>query len=169
MALKTYKAANRREVVDQLVRALHLLALPQALTNPTIGNGSTAGNLRTTTAADYRSLAGAFDTVASTDDHWDLSGETDTAAGVYQAYWLYHDGTFSTAVTGASLTAAIQGLPAPDTSLAVFGVYVAGPETDFDDAGGLAAQGTIISGVPLGWLDLASNAVPEVLLDIFGP
>uniref|UniRef100_UPI00261DAF36 hypothetical protein n=1 Tax=uncultured Nocardioides sp. TaxID=198441 RepID=UPI00261DAF36 len=37
-----------------------------------------------------------------------------------------------------------------DGTKAVVGVFVAAPECDFDDAGGLAAQGTIHDGIPEG-------------------
>ena len=58
--------------------------------DPGIGNGTTAGRLRTNAAVDFK-IAGFTYNKASTDDLWDLSGEVDTGAGVYRAYWLELD------------------------------------------------------------------------------
>lgn len=118
-----------------------------------IGNGTTAGNLRTTAASTYN-IAGLQYTLASTDDLWDLSGETDTTAGQFRAYWLYADAAGTTSiVAGANATSsalALGALPDPSDTLSIMGVYVAGAATDFNAAGGLAAQGTIYNGIPAG-------------------
>jgi hypothetical protein len=120
---------------------------------PAIGNGTTAGRLRTTAATAFK-CDGKQKSKASTDNLWNLSAETDTIAAEYRAYWLYVDasGTASIAAgsNAASEAAALAALPARSLTKAVFGVFIAGPETDFDDAGGLAAQGTIYDDVPAG-------------------
>jgi hypothetical protein len=116
-----------------------------------IGNGTTAGNLRTTAAVTPRIAGVDQASLVATDDLWDLSAEVDTIAGTRRAYWLYSDGTF---VAGADILGAdadaLALLPAYDAAKSVLGVYIAGPLTDFDDAGGLAAQGTIADQVPDG-------------------
>ena len=91
-------------------------------------------------------------TKAATDDLWDLSALTDTIAAQYRAYWLYigADGT-ATIEAGSNATTAVlalAGLPAPSTTKSVFGVYVAGPSTDFNAGGGLTGQGTVYHGIP---------------------
>ncbi len=128
-------------------------ALFAAREDPGIGNGTTAGNLRTNAAVDF-TVDGFRYTKASTDDLWDLSAETDTAAATFRAYWLYVDAagtaTFAAGGDRSSAALALAAIPALTTTKSVFGVYVAGGATDFDDAGGLAAQGTIYDGVPAG-------------------
>lgn len=118
---------------------------------PGIGNGTTAGTLRTTAASTCR-IKGVDFTRASTDDLWDLSGETDTLAGQFRAYWLYSaaDGTasFVAGANAASAAGALAALPDPDDTLSIVGVYVAGAATDFSAA--LAAQGTIYDSIPAG-------------------
>jgi hypothetical protein len=120
---------------------------------PAIGNGTTAGRLRTTAATPFK-VDGKQKSKASTDDLWNLSAETDTIAAEYRAYWLYVDASgtasFAAGSNATSAAAALAALPARSLSKAVFGVFVAGPETDFDDAGGLSAQGTIHDDVPAG-------------------
>jgi|GEM_PF-5085409 len=118
-----------------------------------IGDGTTAGNLRTTASSTYR-VAGVDKTKASTDDLWDLSGETDTDASSYRAYWLYLDGSGAASVaagTDATTEAlALALLPDLVETKGIIGVFVAGPSCDFDAGGGLAAQGTIHDGIPEG-------------------
>lgn len=120
---------------------------------PAIGNGGTAGNLRTTASTPY-TIAGQQYTLASTDDVWDLSGETDTTASQYRAYWLYANaagtGSIVAGENSATAAGALASLPLPSDTLSVIGVFVADPSTDFDAGGGLAAQGTIYDGVAPG-------------------
>lgn len=117
-----------------------------------IGNGTTAGNLRTNAACDFV-VNGELFNKASTDDLWDLSAETDTVAAQYRAYSLELDDTGTGSIVAgsnaASETLAYAGLAAPVAGQSRIGVFIAGPSTDFDDAGGLAAQGTIFNGWPL--------------------
>lgn len=117
---------------------------------PAVGNGGTAGNLRTTASVDYNIGLAGGGTLASTDDLWDLSAEVDTLASQWRAYWLYNDGTFDAGGIASSGVSALAGLPIPDPAKSIIGTYTAGPLTDFDDGGGLAAQGTIADGVPSG-------------------
>lgn len=137
-----------------LVVCSNLLDHFSTFDDPAIGNGTTAGNLRTTASMDYR-VAGVQKTKASTDDLWDLSGETDTAAGEYKAYWLLLDGSgaasFAAGTVATSAALALAALPAhSDVTKAIAGVFVADPSCDFDDAGGLAAQGTVHDAIPAG-------------------
>ncbi len=116
---------------------------------PNVGNGGTNGRLRTNAPAAYR-IAGALYNKASTDDLWNLSGETTLGGAEYKAYWLYLDSGGTASIAGgtvaASAAAAIAALPAVTSTKSVIGVYVAGPSTNFANA--LAAQGTIYNGWP---------------------
>jgi hypothetical protein len=118
-----------------------------------VGDGTTAGRLRTTASVDF-TVGGLYYTKASTDDLWNLSAETDTEADEYRAYWLYLNAagtaSFAAGANAASAAAALKALPAVTTTKSVIGVFVADPSCNFDDAGGLAAQGTIYDGVPAG-------------------
>lgn len=149
------KTGKRSELDALWARHNSLLMLLSfgATSDPGIGNGGTAGNLRTTATSTYR-VAGVDASKAATDDLWDLSGETDTDASTYRAYWLYLDaaGTASFAAGSDATTAALalEGLPALVETKGIVGVYVADPSCDFDDAGGLAAQGTVYDGIPAG-------------------
>ncbi len=122
-----------------------------ALAYPDIGNGGTAGRLRTQAAITTR-INGTMATKASTDDLWNLSAETDTIADQYRAYWLYLDASGTASIgagaNAATSAAAVAALPEVADTKAVVGVFIAGPETDFDAEGGLAAQGTIVNGWP---------------------
>lgn len=155
MTTKRRKTGSREEL-DLLwarLNAVVMLAAFSTFDDPAIANGTTAGQLKTTADADYR-IAGVAYSKAATDDLWDLSGETDTDASSYRAYWLYLDssGTASVAAgeDATSEANALRDLPDLDEAKAIIGVYVAGTSTDFDDAGGLAAQGTIHDGIPDG-------------------
>lgn len=118
---------------------------------PAISNGSAAGHLRTKAATPFK-VDGKQRSKASTDNLWNLSGETALEAGQHRAYWLYVDaeGTASIASgnVAATAAAAIAALPVRSLTKAVFGVYMAGPLTDF--AAPLAAQGSIHDDVPAG-------------------
>jgi hypothetical protein len=124
--------------------------IDHAATNSgSIGNGSTAGRLRTNATVNYR-VAGTLYSKSSTDDLWNLSAETNTSGAQYRAYYLYLDAsgtaTIGAGSNAASAAAAIAALPDVAATKAVIGVYVAGLSTDFDGAGGLAAQGTVYNG-----------------------
>ena len=150
------RTGGRNEMNAQwgALNSLVLLLAFSTLSAPGIGNGTTAGTLRTTASADYRIVNRQY-TKGSTDDLWDLSGETDTAAGEYRAYYLCVDSSGTASVVAgtadaSSEAAALAQLPTHDETKSILGVFVAGPATDFDDAGGLAAQGTIHDGIPDG-------------------
>jgi hypothetical protein len=103
--------------------SLNLRTMFSTFGSGAIGNGTTAGRLRTTASVTGR-VAGVEVTKASTDDLWNLSAQTATIAGPLAA------------------------LPAPDETKCILGVYVANASTNF--AAALAAQGTIYNGIPAG-------------------
>ena len=151
------RKTGRRNELDALWQrhnSILLLLAFSTFNDGAIGNGTTAGNLRTTVSVDYRIAGVQAASKASTDDLWDLSAEADTTAAQFRAYWLYLDsaGAASIAAGSNQTTAALalENLPALDETKSIIGVYVAGVSTDFDDAGGLAAQGTIYDGIPAG-------------------
>lgn len=156
MSLNLRRTGGRTELTA-LLAALNCRTLQQCFSTHTdagIGNGTTAGRLRTTASSSY-TVAGMEYSKASTDDLWDLSGETDTAAGMYRAYWLYLDSAGAASFVASngdwdSAAAALADLPAVTETKSIIGVFVADPACDFDDAGGLAAQGTIYDGIPAG-------------------
>lgn len=120
-----------------------------ALANPGLANGGTAGNVQTGNNIDYR-LAGQLYTKSATDDLWDLSGETDTDGSSYRAYSLELNasGTASFQASGNQSTAAAAFADLPAIAESRIGLFIADPSCDFDDAGGLAAQGTYYNGSP---------------------
>ena len=148
-----------------MVNGLVLLAF-STQKDPGIDDGTTAGKLKTTASVDYR-IAGFEHTKAGTDDLWNLSGETDTDASSYRAYWLYLDasGTASVAKGTDKTTAALAlgALPDLDETKSIIGVYVAEPSTDFNAVGGLATQGDIPDGVP-NEVPLAAALTPTQLV-----
>jgi hypothetical protein len=87
---------------------------------------------------------------ASTDDLWNLSAITDTTGAQYRAVALCLDAsgtaTIETGAVATSAALALQALPVIPTTKSVVGVFVAGPSTNWDAGGGLAAQGTIYNG-----------------------
>ncbi len=141
------------DLAHRLLVSLALLLNYSTLDDAGIGDGTTDGKLKTTATAGYRIGTGVY-SKSATDDLWDLTGETDTEAGEYRAYWLLLDssGTASLSASGEYATEAdaLASLPDLDGTKAVIGVYVADPECDFDGAAGLAAQGTIYDGIPEG-------------------
>ena len=136
-------------IVD--LAASHYRTEHGAVTHANIGNGGTAGRLRTNSAITYR-IGGTLYAKASTDDLWNLSAQTDTTGAQYRAFWLYLDSsgtaTIAAGENAASAALAIAALPAVTSTKAVVGCFVAGLSTDFDAVGGLAAQGTIYNGYP---------------------
>lgn len=116
-----------------------------------IEDGTTDGYLATSGPTAYK-INGQLYNKAGTDDLWNLSAQTDTTGAQYRAYWLYLDAsgtaTIAAGTNAASEAAAIAALPALAADKSAIGVYVAGLSTDFNGAAGLAAQGTIIYGVP---------------------
>jgi len=116
-----------------------------------IGDGTTAGKLKTSMGTDF-SVGGVLYNKANADDLFGLTGEVDTAADKFRAYWLLLDDSGTAAIQAGtdadSAAEAIAALPTPTAGNAVIGCYVAGLACDFDDAGGLAAQGTIYNGWP---------------------
>lgn len=119
----------------------------------TIANGTTAGKLKTTSTVSFK-VDGRVYTKSATDDLWDLSAETDTTGSQHRAYWLYINASGTASIEAGSNAAsgalALAGLPVPSTSKSVFGVFLAGPSTNFDAGGGLTGQsGAIVyHGIP---------------------
>ena len=153
---RSYRRTSGRTELDAYwleLLCLRLLMMFGCTGSPAIGNGTTAGKLRTTATAAGRA-AGVDVSKASADDLWDLSAETDTIAAQYRAYWLYLNASGTASIVAgsnaASAALALAALPDPSATLAIWGVFVAGPSTDFNAGGGLAAQGTIYNGIPAG-------------------
>lgn len=137
----------------QVIQSLCLLVGFSTFDGAGIAGATTAGKLKTANAVSFR-IGGQSHAKAATDDLWDLSGEPDTGEDEYRAYWLLleEDGTaiIDAGEEAASEAEALLVLPPLNDDAAVIGVFVAGPECDFDDAGGLAAQGTVYDGIPEG-------------------
>ena len=117
-----------------------------------IDDGTTDGKLKTTVGTNY-TADGRMCNKAATDDLFDLTGEVDTGAGEWRAYWLHLNAagasfTVAAATSDVSEADAISRLPGPADGVSVIGCYVAGNSCDFDGAAGLAGQGTIIEGWP---------------------
>ncbi len=120
-----------------------------------IANASSAGMLQSQAAVAYEVPGGVVVSKAATDDLWDLSALTDTAADEVKAVLLCLNaaGTASvvegTAVTAsldaAGKAAALEAVTQP-TDATVVGVFYAGNSTDFSAA--LSAQGEIEHGNP---------------------
>jgi hypothetical protein len=148
------KTGGRVEL-DQLWAAHNSLMMYSTLSVQSllgaIGNGTTAGRLRTNASVNFRIGRGLY-TKASTDDLWNLTAPANLAAAQYQAHWLLLDAAGAASIGSGSVQAtaalALANLPALDGTKSVIGVFVAGPSTDYDIA--LAAQGTIHNGIPSG-------------------
>lgn len=119
----------------------------------TMTDGTTAGKIKTRADLEYV-IKGKLYRKAATDDLWDLSAETDTIAAKYRAYWLYLDASGVASIvqhTGADVASAalaIAALPAIVATKCPVGVYVAGPETDFNGVTGLDSYGDYHEGLP---------------------
>lgn len=121
----------------------------------TLANGSTPGFIATTvTTLTYR-VDGRVLTKAATDDVWDLSGvNPDNGAGEFRAIGLDLDAAGvghidDSAPSADSENSALGNMNQPgQPDRARVGVYVGGPNCDWDDAGGLAAQGNFFLGWP---------------------
>lgn len=156
MSTLTIRRTSTRAEFDAVGRLIASLVLAQRygpVQDPALADGTTDGKIKSTADVDYHIGTGAY-AKSATDELWDLSAETDTAADEYRAYWLLLDssGTASIAASGeqASAAAALEDLPALDGTKAVIGVYVAGLSCDFNGAAGLEAQGTLYDGIPEG-------------------
>jgi hypothetical protein len=160
--LNVRKTARRSEldVYAAQINALKLSLCHATRTNGAIADGTTDGRLQLITAVSF-AVDGALKSKAATDDLWNLAAQTDTADDEYLAYWLYLDAsgtaTIAAGTAAATEALAIAALPEVTLTKSVIGVYVAGPETDFNGAAGLAAQGTIYDGIPGTWRDLSSQ------------
>lgn len=153
MSIRKSGGRGELDAMWQQVASLNLRLNFSHSGSPAIANGTTAGKLKTV-ASVTGNIAGIAVTKGATDDLWDLSAKTDTTSSQYRAYWLYISSAGAASVgegANASTAAlALAALPAQDVTKCIFGVYVAGPSTDFNGAGGLAAQGTIYNNLPTG-------------------
>lgn len=145
-----------REELDALwarVNSLVLLFTLSTLDAAGIADGTTAGKLKTANAVNY-TIGNLSYSKAAADDLWDLTAEADTGEDEYRAYWLLLDDAGAASIEAGkgagSESAALRALPDLAGDAAVIGVFVAGPECDFDDAGGLEAQGKVYDGIPEG-------------------
>lgn len=104
---------------------------------------------------------------AATDNFWDLSAQTDTPALEYCAFYLLVNASGAASIQRASANAAsaaaaravllADGLPPADK--AVFGVFVAGPETDFSMDAIVAVSGAVMSyGFPADMINVITAA-----------
>lgn len=162
MGTNVRKTGGRAEL-DALISRVNALA-NGVLGNPGIADATANGKLKTANPTPYR-VDGVVYTEPATDPEWDLTGETTMTTGQYKAYWLYVNAAGTASIeagtVATSAAAALAALPTPSTSKSVFGVYVAGPSTNFANA--LAAQGTIYNGTPsgaTGGLDLITQVAP---------
>ena len=156
MGTTTIRRTGNRAELDLMAVVLASLALRTnygPATLPGLDDGTTDGKIKTTASADFNIGVGTY-TKAGTDDLWDLSAETDTAAGTFRAYWLLLNSSGTASIAAgtdqASAADALAALPALDGTKAVLGVYVAGAATDFNGAAGLVAQGDLYDGIPEG-------------------
>lgn len=137
--------------VHQLVASAFLLDHFSTKDDPAIGNGGSAGRLRTTAEVEFH-ISDRRYTKAAADDLWNLSGEDPTDEAGYRAYWLLVDaagaGSIAAGRDAPTEEDALSLLPPLDGTKSVLGVFVAGPETDFTAA--LEAQGTVYNGIPEG-------------------
>ncbi len=140
-------AANSADILSLMSRMQN-----QAMGSMDIDDAIGNGLLSTTKAASFCVSAELYHK-GVTNNVWDLSGEADTDADKWRAYWLYLDaagtGSFGAGSDSAVSEAdAISNLPTPAADKAVAGFYVAGNSTDFDGGGGLSGQGTLGNGWP---------------------
>ncbi len=156
------KTGNRAEL-DYVWQMLSSLAQgmyerAQVLSFANLGDGTTDGKIQNQAAVAY-GIGGAVFSKAATDDLWDLTGLTDTEAGEYLAVALCLDDAGTASIVEGTVADsaedAIDSISGDDVDgVCVVGVYVADPETDWNGAAGLAAQGTFRHGFP------SRNAVP---------
>lgn len=153
-------SVRRTGGIDQLdaVMGLHQAWANAVMGYATIANGTTNGKLKTTSTVAYKVDSQVY-TKAATDDLWTLSAIATMSANQYRAITLYIDasGTASidtgTVVTNTDATAgklaALAACPVLPATKSIFGVFVAGPSTNFANA--LSSQGTIYHGIPTGY------------------
>jgi len=131
-----------------------------------LANATVAGKIKNTAILTYSVVNGkgksVFYTKAITDNLWNLAAEIDTDGTHFRAYWLLLDAagaaTFLASTNELSAALAIAALPAVPEGKCAVGRFVAGVSTDFNNAGGLEAQGTLVEVKHRAyWLLLAAN------------
>lgn len=148
------RTIRRTMGLDMMEAAFSLLAflVNRCFTFANIANGTTNGKLKTQAAASF-AVDGAVYTKAATDDLWTLSGIATMSAGQYRAITLYMDAagtaTIDSGTVAVTAALALAAAPAAVATKSIFGVFVAGPSTNFANA--LTSQGTLYHGVPAGY------------------
>jgi hypothetical protein len=140
----------------ELDRITAILNSRQLLSYPNVGNGTTAGKLRTNATTVGR-IGGLMISKASADDLWAFAAEAALTAGQYRGYWLAID-VSGAAIAVASTRGTVQttqalakaNLPAIDLSWLIVGVYIAGTAGATDFTAALVAQGAVFNGIPDG-------------------
>lgn len=140
-------------------------------TPPGVANGTTAGRFQHTGNLAFE-IDGICYSKSATDDVWNLSGLTTLTGAQYQATALCYDaaGTQSivTGATAASAAAALAlGLAGVGSTVAVIGVFVAGPSTNYGNA--LSSQGTLYQGRPLATATYAAPAAVTASVTLISP
>lgn len=169
LEVKHYKNDAAKALIAEFTKFItDMLAVLNRMQNCLVGlNGATfadatqVGKIKTVGGTVEFRVNGEHYIKAATDNLWDFTAETDTAALKYRAYWLYLDnagaatfGTISSPGTGDSTSAVLAkaallaaGEPAADK--AVVGVFVAGPSTDMSADAIVAKSGaTMEYGIP---------------------
>lgn len=140
-------------------------------TPPGVANGTTNGRFQITGDPAYE-INGICYGKAATDNLWNLSGLTTLTGAQYQATALCLDSagtaTIASGATAATAAAALAlGLAAVGSDVAVIGVFVAGPSTNYGNA--LSAQGTLYQGRPLATATYAAPAAVTASLSLIAP
>ena len=139
------------DMIESLIYSLQA-ALNRVLGYATIANGTTAGKLKTTTDAAFGIGSRVF-LKAATDDLWTLSGIATMSSGQYRAVTLYIDSagtaTIDSGTVSTTAALALSLAPVIPPTKSIFGVFVAGPSTNFGSA--LTSQGTLYHGIPDGY------------------
>lgn len=128
----------------------NLAARNKVNTPPGVANGTTAGRFQHTGNLAYE-INGVCYSKSAADDVWNLSGLTTLTGAQYKATALCLDSagtaTIVSGATAATAAAALAlGLAAVGSTVAVIGVFVASPSTNYSNA--LSSQGTLYQGRP---------------------
>lgn len=169
MALLNIRRTGQRSELDALWTSLiqafkAQFAGNRVMSYPEIADGTTAGTFQLTSQLTFMS-SGVPAQKAATDDLWDLSGETDTDGSTYRAYALALDSEGTASIVAGEDAASEEAAPLTFgddifNGTAIVAVFIAGPSTDFDDAGGLSAQGTLKLGFHDSYVPAIAQTIP---------
>uniref|UniRef100_A0A6M3INW5 Uncharacterized protein n=2 Tax=viral metagenome TaxID=1070528 RepID=A0A6M3INW5_9ZZZZ len=116
-----------------------------------LADGSTAGKIKLNQKIHYLN-DGQLYSIAVTDDFWDVSGYVDVGAAKYRAVALGVNNGVAVLIPGTDQDSANLALAEvaalESTGVCIVGYYVGGNSADWDDAGGLAGQGTYYQSPP---------------------